>query len=198
MNYKISTYFLLAVLTGVIVYSCGSKEGAPDLQANTTDTTSTEEDNAQDCPCRTVLTKETKELLAQPITRTTGNNVPSWQARTALARHRAHHQIDCDNTDPEYIYGFSFGVESFLNFADDVRSLDEAGTGKKLLGVRVYLSRNMRGSQEIPDAFLVPIGLDGYSIYDLDECKINKQDTTKIRNGGTILNTSAPCPNQCQ
>lgn len=190
MNYKITTYVLLVVLAGFIIYACQQ----PKDQALTAETQLPAEAQP-DCPCQTIFPKSEK-AVAGIITRTSGALIPSGDARELLRQFKQDFTIKCDDPDTKYIHGFSFGVEKFLEFSDAVRRLD--GPSKNLLGVRVYYARKKRTpGPNMPDVFLIPIGPDGRSIYDIDECTI-PQKANEVRTGDVILNTSIPCPNQCQ
>ncbi len=198
MNYKISTYVLLVVLAGFIIYACGDS-GKTDDSGNTngsvqsTPTPSTEFSYLE-------LTPELAALLrGQRMDRSSGALVSPAEAREDLKRLQDSIGIKCDPaTDPRVIYGFTFGMNNFKAFADQVAELDK-NSGNKLMGVRVYMSlkyKEISGKNQIyNDVFLVPLDEKGNDLFDIDPCKINAMG---VLNNGPVLNTSVPCPNQCQ
>ena len=192
MNYKISTYVLLAVLAGVVIYSCGSKDSANENGGATAAT-------ASPTFCYNELSQQLSDMLKkQKMDRNSGALVPSTAAKADLERLQAAWNINCSPDDPRVIYGFTFGMTKFAEFASKVADLDKS-TGQSMIGVRVYLSlkeMDVSGKMEVyQDAFLVPLDSAGNDIYDIDRCKLETKDRAS---GDLVLNTSIPCPNQCQ
>lgn len=188
MNYKISTYLLLALLIVSLVY-ISVRPGQSSAQLTT---------SAQQPFCYNELSEELSKLLkGQRMDRNTGELVHSDKAREDLERLQTTWKINCDSIrDPRVIYGFTFGMNEFKKFAQKTDSLDSV-SARRMLGVRVYLSlkeMTVGTNKEVyQDVFLVPLDEKGNDLYDIDKCKKRKH-----RNGGVVLNTSAPCPNMCQ
>ena len=199
MNYKISTYVLLAILIGIVVYSCTTdkSEGARTLSTQA---------NAVSAPPSTryaynVLTPEMVDSLkGQKLSRDkSGALVNSAIARADLKVLQDSIGINCNPEDPQVIYGFTFGMKAFNEFTRELALLDQQ-SGQTMMGVRVYLSlktKKMKNDKQFyQDVFIVPLDASGNDIYNIDPCKIDPNKA--IVNGTVVLTTSVPCPNQCQ
>lgn len=203
MNYKISTYVLSAVLAGFIIYSCSSSDKREDAKAllaqgDTSTVTSSTHFGYN------VLTQELVDSLkakGKKLSRNgSGALVNSAVARRDLQVLQDSIGIQCDSLkDPSVIYGFTFGMDAFNDFTKKLAALDQ-NSGNKMMGVRVYLSlktKKMKNDTQVyHDAFIVPLNALGNDIYDINRCKYGNKKV--LLNGDVVLNTSVPCPNQCQ
>jgi hypothetical protein len=201
MNYKISTYVLSALLAGVVIYSCGSSDKREDSKALLA-----QGDTSTVTPSThfgyNVLTRELVDSLKgkKPSRDSSGSLVNSAVVRADLKVLQDSIGINCDfEKDPQVIYGFTFGMKAFNEFTKQLAVLDQQ-SGNKMMGVRVYLSlktKKMKSDTQVyHDAFLVPLNAKGNDIYDIDRCKYGNKNA--LVNGDVVLNTSVPCPNQCQ
>ena len=129
MNYKISTYVLLVVLAGVVIYSCGkSSEGPTQTLVELNSALILSDSLAEDL-----------KALGRGLDRQSGELIKASDAKKKLKKYQTMMEIECSPSDPKVIYGYSFGMEKFLTFADSVKTLDSIYQ-HKLKGVRVYLS----------------------------------------------------------
>lgn len=196
MNYKISTYVLLTVLAAILIDAC-SGSGKEEDSA----TTSAQVEGKPTPSTRFSFLELTPALAdslkGKPMNRQSGALVSPRNARQDLKRLQDSIGIHCEPSDPRTIYGFTFGMEKFKAFADQVAQLDKE-SGNKLMGVRVFMAlkyKKMKNDDQIyNDVFLVPLDEQGNDLYDIDNCKVKDLD---VMNDGTVLNTSVPCPNRC-
>lgn len=99
--------------------------------------------------------------------------------------------------DPNYIYGFTFGLNKFRQF---IYQIDMYNSGQvredaKIYGIRIYYGKCKRkdpeyGTDSYPDLILMPVLKDGSDLY-----KISDDDFLDVP--VNILSQSRPCPNQC-
>lgn len=189
--YKISTYGLLASLVVLFIYSC-NRPGSPEATQSPSDE-----------PIQPMISEDHADSLRrQKPHRDTGERIDYATAWSHLDRYKLVHGIECneDNPDPRQIYGYTFGMNKFRAFVEEIIKLDTSYPDS-LLGVRVYLStvaaRNpYTGRMENrDDLFLIPVGKSSKCVYPVDDCQLKNMISV---DDGLILNTSMPCPNRCQ
>jgi hypothetical protein len=190
--YKISTYVLLTALVILFIYSC-DKRASPGAALQ----------SASDEPNGSMISEDHADSLRREKPhRDTGERIDYATAWTHLDRYKLVHGIQCntDSPDPRQIYGYTFGMNKFKAFADELIRLDVSNPDS-LLGVRIYLStiaakNPYTGRMENRnDLFLIPVGKSGRSVYPVDDCDLKE---SILADDGLILNTSMPCPNRCQ
>jgi hypothetical protein len=107
-------------------------------------------------------------------------------------------------------YGHFFGLEKVKAFIKGMDKINDSNTDsdQKIIGFRVYRSRNeySRTDDKYDDVFLIPVKANKKNLYEVDpdlETKNGYFDRIDWENfkfdgdSSLILNTSAPCPNNC-
>lgn len=108
------------------------------------------------------------------------------------------------------IYGFTFPLQNFMDFADSIKAyndLPDLPKDKVITGVRVYKSWRFLSDSLTEEVFMVPtIGESWSNLYQIDDdFKVNLSDFFhEIKNINfetdsvdLILDASIPCPNNC-
>ncbi|PWL30231.1 hypothetical protein [uncultured Roseivirga sp.] len=156
------------------------------------------------------LTDESLNFLAdEPYNRDYGKWVSDSLAKYSLARFKRKRGLFYNVR--KRAYGHFFGIDKVRALIDTMDSLNEdiEIDSLKLVGIRVYRSRNeySRKGDKYDDVFLVPVRANKRNFYDsldpdLDTknypfASIDWEDFDFQSDSSLILNTSAPCPNNC-
>jgi hypothetical protein len=198
MKYQISTYVLLVILAGMIIYSCGNRDGS----SGSTDlsVSAAGKDEGDDANLWVISQELAAELKARPYPK---KAKVSWKdAQKDLKKYKTEMGIDCDSNDPKNIYGFTFKLGSFLEFVEDVKKINTTHRDS-IQGIRVYLSMKndtIPGTNNLEqrmDIFLMPVDKNKKSIYPVDDC-VYKEAKVLEEDDSVVLNTSVPCPNRCE
>jgi hypothetical protein len=90
-------------------------------------------------------------------------------------------------------YGYFFGIDKVNLFMEHVNELDPSD-GQDIIGIRVYrsISIDPETKKEYFDVFMIPVTEDGFNYP-----KIDSNYDYPFIDDGEILNTSTPCPNNC-
>jgi hypothetical protein len=103
-----------------------------------------------------------------------------------------------DPEDKSHIYGHTFGLNKFREMLEkiDKHNSEIKDDDLRIHGVRVYYGKSKRNDPdfvldppdgEFRDVFFMPVLKSGKDLYTIH----------KLRDGGIILGSSRPCPNQC-
>ncbi|TCL10863.1 hypothetical protein EV198_1895 [Roseivirga ehrenbergii] len=196
--YKTSTILLLIALIGVVIYYQNLLERKTNLYANLMDDIP-EEELIEFFDFLDVGNDFDGEWLLSDLDSMTGKPLPYVRAKDK------RDSFDTWNNWPLRVrrkirpYGFYFGKYRIRELLNDIDSVNANGNGDEIIGVRAYLSR--RKSRDFNDQLthhldlqFIPVKNGGKDYF--DETFYNRtMDTDSI---DMLLNTSAPCPNNCQ
>jgi len=190
MNYKISTIVLLLALIAVVIFHISTTN-------QKIETTQDSIENMQGEPSGEIFfDKELAERFKKDSSRFKPNH------GRLISPDKAQKKLNDFLKNPNRPnisnpYGYSFGVNNFLEFANYVDSLKNNGTPNrgKIIGVRVYkaITKDTITNKKYYDVFMIPVAEDGFDYPKIHDFK----DNDFLDGGDGILNASVPCPDQC-
>lgn len=187
MNYKSSTIVLFLALIAMVIYHFSTVEN--DIEE--TEVTKTETTNFQDS---LFFDPELAESFKKDSSRFKPNHGKIIRADSASKKLEKFLKKP-NNPSISSPYGYSFGIDNFKLFYNYVDSLRRNGTPRgKIIGVRVYRAISIDSVTKKPyyDVFMIPVAEDGY-----DFPKIHDFKNGNFTYDGSALNSSFPCPNEC-
>lgn len=144
--------------------------------------------------------------------------IKEGDARDRIVVYKAHETILRARLGERYdpktdVYGFTFKLEHLEEFLLKIKvhNIDHAGDPKKVItGVRAYKSWRLIEGKLTPEIFLMPTIASRANLYTVDnDLSVGEDDLEKSLNGlfevnadpndsnDLILDTSIPCPNNC-
>ncbi|HYG02219.1 MAG TPA: hypothetical protein VD927_07210 [Chryseosolibacter sp.] len=148
-----------------------------------------------------------EELCTKPRDENTGELITEEDARKKLDAYKTF--LENNNQDvKQALYGFYFGRKRLKELMKkiDKDSLKPKEDPEAIIGARVYLVISETGGKPHQDVLLVPVRRDGQNVVPIDPPYIDKSSSpakgksnidSALFDATPVLNTSSPCPNQC-
>lgn len=91
------------------------------------------------------------------------------------------------------LYAFSFGLEKVEILMKEIERRNKIKKDS-IIGLRVYYGRKNRSGNQGPDAFVIPVAWNMKNLYKIDD-GFDKENP--FQDPSYILNSSVPCPDEC-
>jgi hypothetical protein len=202
MKYKISTYVLLVVLAGFIIYSCGDDKKGGGTEENASDTTEVTEEMIAGNPA--AIDPALSVIFPKMVDPdSTGEFISQDSARKHSKRYRDHRNVNHQlKKEP---YGFGFGLNKLKEL---IRNIDAenaqmpTGDTSRITGVRIFLVRKHTTGKPHMDMLIVPCKRSGYNYISIGDPNVGNPGVAKLApapegDPNLLLNRSSPCPDMC-
>lgn len=193
--YKISTVLLLLTLIGVVIYYHNQVDREPKHSANFMDEIP-QDKLIEFLDFINVGNDFDKKWLSSDLDSMSGKPLPLETAQ--LKRREFDKWNDIGVRKLIRPYGFFFGKHRLREMLRDIDQINSVSSKEEIIGIRAYLTRTYSTSfngrlKNHLDLQFIPVGTDGKDY-------LNYSNHVEILGDSIdmLLNTSAPCPNNCQ
>jgi hypothetical protein len=191
MKYKISTYVLLCIVGVMTVYSCKKNETAT-AQVEPSAQSSIQQDGLDSTlfkafqQGRRVDPDLTGQFIDQPVAAAQALEFRNFRNNST--------GVGGFKNEP---YGFGFGLNKLkrlIQLIDQENARLSPNDTNRITGVRAFLVRRQTQGRPHNDIVLVPCKASGFNYISIGD---PETDSTKLQRPSMLLNTSSPCPDQC-